>query len=220
MAGASAEKGFAVSLLEPASHLRDLLLNPSTPPPEIAALFDRLDTSLSIRTVRGLSGRKVQRALWRAAESNPRVTTDDLVPRDYTPMKPVVFHGKNSLPAFTEFQKICFRPRTGAAASADGGNVLWGYNETSIKGLIGPGYYVAHDTAADRLGGAAFDYRSIPPEGLPGWPEVRPNHVGLSRFIYNGTVDFMRRVAARVFIGEATRGGKELDSYFVVFRDL
>lgn len=208
-----------MSLLEPGSRLRDLLRGASVPPGEIAALFDGLTAAQAIRTVRSMSGRTIQRALWKVAEKNPRVTTDDLVPRDYTPMKPVIFHGKNSLPAFTEFQKICFRPGT-AAGSGNGENVLWGYNETTIKGLIGPGYYVAHDTDGERLGGTAFDYRSIPPQGLPGWPTVRANDVGLSRFIYNGTVDFMRRVSKRVFIGEATRGGRELDSYFVVFREL
>jgi hypothetical protein len=162
----------------------------------------------------------LQRALWKTVERNDPITVDDLVPRDYHPMKAVVFHGKNSLPVFTEFSKICFRPRPGDAGSGSPGNVLWGYNETPIKRLIGPGYYVVHDTAGERLGGAAFDYRQVPPERLPGWPEVRTNDVGLSKLVYNGTVDYMRRVSKQVFIGEATRGGRELDSYFVLVREM
>ena len=45
MTGASAEKGFDVSLLEPSSHLRDLLANPSTPPAEIAAYREAVEAA-------------------------------------------------------------------------------------------------------------------------------------------------------------------------------
>ena len=49
---------------------------------------------------------------------------------------------------------------------------------------------------------------------------IRPNTYRLSRFVYNGTVDYMRRVARDVFIGTATRDGHELGSYFVLVREL
>jgi hypothetical protein len=195
--------------------LRGILESPEPKPGPIGELLDALSVGDRIAVVRSLSGRKLQRALWDAVATNPRVAVAELIPEGYPCMKPVVFHGKNSLPAFTEFQKICFRPRPSQL-----GHVLWGYNETSIKGLIGPGYYVVHDTPDDRLGGSAFDYREIPGERLPSWPELRTNDVGLSRFIYNGTVDFMRRVARDVFIGSATRQGRELGSYFVLAREI
>jgi hypothetical protein len=182
---------------------------------EIAEFFDGLSLSEAIAAARSLSGRALQRALWKAVETNPRLAVDDLVPPDYEPLKPVVFHGKNSLPAFTEFEKICCRPR-----AREGEHVLWGYNETPIKVLVGPGYYVVHNTREDRLGGMAFDYRQLPPERLAHWPEIRPNSAGLSRFVYNRTVDYMRRVADRVFIGSATRDGREMDSYFVLVREM
>ena len=60
----------------------------------------------------------------------------------------------------------------------------------------------------------------IPAERLPSWPELRRNDVGVSRLVYNGTVDFMRRVARDVFIGSATRRGRELGSFFVLAREL
>jgi len=98
--------------------------------------------------------------------------------------------------------------------------VAWGYNETSIRNLIGAGYYVLHDTSDAPLGGAAFDYTRLPAKGLPAWPEVRTNNAGLSRFIYANMLDYMRRVSSDVFIGSAVRNGKEMNSYFIVVREL
>ena len=197
-----------------AESLAEILARPEPDPKEVAYLFDELSMAGAVAAARSLSGRRLQGALWKAVEGNPRISTDDLVPADYPTMKPVVFHGKNSLPAFTEFEKICFRPANARES------VLWGYNETSIKSLVGPGYYVVHDTGKERLGGTAFDYRQLPDDRLPAWPEIRPNDAGLSRFVYNNTVDYMRRVAKKVFIGSATRNGKELGSYFVLVREL
>ena len=59
----------------------------------------------------------------------------------------------------------------------------------------------------------------IPAAHPPGWPEIRPNSRGLSRFIYNNMVDYMRRVAKDVFIGTATRNGSEMGSYFMLVRE-
>jgi hypothetical protein len=195
--------------------LHELIRRQPAQPGEIAELFNGLSLTDTVAAARSLSGRGLQRPLWKAVEGNPRLSVVDLVPADYAPLRPVVFHGKNSLPAFTEFEKICCRPRNGHDP-----RVLWGYNETPIKTLVGPGYYVVRDTSDARLGGAAFDYREVPPERLPEWPEIRPNSAGLSRFVYNRTVDYMRRVSECVFIGAATREGREMDSYFVLVRDL
>ncbi len=204
-----------MSTPDPAARLRELILRPQPEAGEIAQFLDALSLAETVAAVRGLQGRAIQRALWNAAASNPPVTTAELVPPDYPPMKPVLFHGKNSLPAFTEFEKICCRP-----PREQSDDVLWGYNETWIKSLIGPGYYVVHDTPGHPLGGAAFDYRKIPDQRLAQWPELRPNSAGLARFIYNSMVDYMRRVSRRVFIGSATRGEREIGSYFVVAREL
>lgn len=200
---------------DPGATLRSLLERPSPDASQIGAFFDALRLGETIAAVRALSGAKLQSALWRAVARNAPVTVADLVPQDYPAMKPVVFHGKNSLPVFSHFQKICFRPRP-----AEFSHTLWGYNETSIRGVIGPGYYVVRDTPRDPLGGAAFDYRELPRDRLPSWPEIRANNVGLSRFIYNGTVDFVRRVSNLVFIGSATRLHRELGNYFVLAREL
>ena len=193
--------------------LASLTRDPSVTSRGVASLLNRLSLAEAITAVRSLSGRRVQAVLWRLAAENPAVSVADLVPRDHPPMRPVVFHGKNSLPAFTHFEKICCRPPSSTHA-----NVLWGYNETPIRRLIGPGYYVVQDMADNPFGGAAFDYRSLPATRPPGWPPIRANSVGLSRFIYNDTVDYVRRLGDDVFIGSATRKQRELGNFFILVR--
>lgn len=200
---------------QPGATLKELAQRPSPDATEIASHLDGLALGDRIAAVRGLAGGALQGALWTIAAANDRVCTDDMVPPQYPALRPVIFHGKNSLPAFSEFQKICFRPDEPEAES-----VAWGYNETSIRNWIGAGYYVLHDTADSPHGGAAFDYTRLPARGLPAWPEVRPNHAGLSRFIYANMIDYMRRVSSDVFIGSAVRSGREMKSYFVVVREL
>jgi hypothetical protein len=200
---------------QPDATLKELVSRPMPDAAEIAAFLDGLSLGDRITATRGLSGTRFQAALWNAVAGAPRVSTDEMVPPEYPALRPVIFHGKNSLPAFTEFQKICFRPEQAATAS-----VAWGYNETKIRNWIGAGYYVLHDTEGAPLGGAAFDYTQLPARGLPAWPEVRPNTAGLSRFIYANMLDYMRRVASEVWIGSAVKGGKEMGSYFIVVREL
>jgi hypothetical protein len=196
-----------------------VVLDPTVGPAErarrVSEILDAYPLAERIAALRSLGGVRVQRRLWEAAAVNPPVTTDDLVPRNAPPMRPVIFHGKNSLPAFSDFRKICCRPPAG---NAD--NVLWGYNDTSIRPVIGPGYYVVHDTPGTPLGASAFDYTQLPASHPAGWPDIRGNEVGLSRFVYNKTVDYMRRVAKDVFIGSATRSGKEMGSYFLLVREM
>lgn len=200
-------------MTQPGSTLKELVAAPAPDSAAIAALLDALPLGERIAAVRSLQGAALQGALWKAVAGNPRVSSEDMVPSDYPALRPVIFHGKNSLPAFTEFQKICFRPEASS-------KVAWGYNETKIRGLIGAGYYVLHDTPEAPLGGAAFDYTQLPSAKLPAWPEIRPNEAGLSRFIYANMLDYMRRVSSDVFIGSAVRGGKEMGSYFIVAREL
>lgn len=200
-------------MTQPGATLKELVTRPGSDAGEIAALLDGLSLRDRIAAIRCLQGTGLQGALWKSAAANPRVCSADLLPLDYPAERPVIFHGKNSLPAFTEFQKICFRPEADS-------KVAWGYNETKIRSWIGPGYYVLHDTEGAPLGGAAFDYTQLPSRTLPAWPEIRPNEAGISRFIYANMLDYMRRVSSDVFIGSAVRGGKEMGSYFVLAREL
>ncbi|HJQ85286.1 MAG TPA: hypothetical protein VKA21_14470 [Candidatus Binatia bacterium] len=175
----------------------------------IGAFLDGLAPAERREAIGALSGPRLQSRLYRAVENAPRVTLADFVPPDAPPLREVIFHGKNSLPAFTLFQKRFCRPPRAAGE-------LWGYNHQTLAWLTGPGYFVVHEDGAR---GAAIDYRQVPPDHPAGWPDVRPNDRGFSRFVYDGMVDYMRRVARDVFIGAAHRGGKELGNYFVLARE-
>ena len=191
-----------------ASRLKELL---GAERPDAAAICDLLDRAASsdrLEAIRGLGGPAIQRKLWDAVASAPRVALADLVPPDTKPLREVIFHGKNSLPAFTFFQKrFCRTPQAG--------DVLWGYNHQALAWLTGPGYFVVHDEPR----GAAIDYREVPPRGCPGWPAPKPNDRGFSRFVYRDMVDYLRRVSTHVLIGRATRHGKDLPNFFALCRE-
>ena len=62
------------------------------------------------------------------------------------------------------------------------------------------------------------DYTQLPDAAPQGWPEIRSNERGLSRFVYGFMLDRMRRVSRHVTIGSASRRGREMGSYFVMSR--
>jgi hypothetical protein len=175
--------------------------------PAIAAFLDGLDHDERLEAMRALGGARLQSRLWDAVAANPRVTIDDLVPPEAPPLREVIFEGKNSLLAFTTFQKRFCRAPGGTPA-------LWGYNHQQLGWLTGPGYFVVHDEPA----GAAIDYRAVPPEHPAGWPAVQPNDRGVSRVVYGGMVDYLRRVSRHVFIGAAFRDGKPRGNWFLLCR--
>jgi hypothetical protein len=174
----------------------------------IARFLDGLGADDRRAAITALSGVRLQRQLYEAAAGAPRTTLADFVPPDAPPLREVIFHGKNSLAAFTLFQKRFCRPPAGT-------DTLWGYNHQQLAWLTGPGYFVVHEDGAR---GAAIDYREVPPEHPPTWPDVKPNDRGFSRFVYRDMVDYMRRVSRDVFIGSAHRDGKETGNYFVLSR--
>jgi len=176
----------------------------------IAALLDGLGAADRHAAVTALAGPRLQGRLWDAVAGAPPVTLADFVPPDAAPLREVIFHGKNSLPAFTLFQKRFCRPPAAPARDE-----LWGYNHQTLAWLTGPGYFVAHDDPR----GAAIDYRQVPPAHPAGWPDVAPNERGLSRFVYANMVDIMRRVSRDVFIGSAFRAGREAGNFFMLCRD-
>src|SRR5881397_2162494 len=115
----------------------------------IAALLDGLPHGERVAAITALSGPRLQARLYASVAGAPPVTLADLVPPDAPPLREVIFHGKNSLPAFTLFQKRFCRPSRGTGE-------LWGYNHQALAWLTGPGYFVVHE---DRARGAAVDYR-------------------------------------------------------------
>jgi len=195
----------------PDATLKELLAPERPDAAKVRAFLDGLDHAGRMVAVTSLQGTSLQAKLYEMAAPAPPVGLDDLVPRDVSPLREVIWHGKNSLPMFTTFQKRFCRPKGDRGATE-----LWGYNHQTLAWVTGPGYFVCHP---DGTAPAAIDYRVVPPEVPPGWPEVKPNSAGLSRFVYNNMVDYLRRVSAHVLIGRAHRDGKALPNYFLLCRE-
>lgn len=140
-----------------------------------------------------------QKRLWELISGEPGAGR--LLPEAGT----AVFAGRNSLRAFTRFEK--WFARQGAA--------IVGCNRHPLSPLMGPGYF----TVEERTGGTLeFDYSRVPPGAPAGWPPVRPNSRLLARAVYGGLLDRVAWVTADVLVGAAYRGGAPLDSYFVLVR--
>jgi len=154
-----------------------------------------------------------QAALFDAAIAFVPLSLDFFVPPAAGLLKQVIHSGKNSLALFKTFEKRFCRPDAGA-------NFLFGYNENppAIVSVTGPGYFVCYEVPGSEV---LIDYTQVPQVDAPrpeGWPGVKLNSAGLSRYIYNGTQDTMRGVSRHVSIGRAARGGQWMDNWFVLCR--
>ncbi len=195
--------------------LRGLLREPAPKPVEIARLLDAMTHPERVDAVRAL-GRPEQRRLYEAVEDFAELRLSHLVPPDRRDLETVRHFGRNTLPAFTLFEKRFARP-TGAEPGNPGR--LYGYNHSPyplLPLLTGPGYFVAREN--DR-GEVLVDYRLLPEERPPGWPKIRPNDRGTARLVFGFMVDTVRRVSEHVSIGSAARRGRDLGSYFVLCRE-
>jgi hypothetical protein len=188
----------------------------------LAEVLDGMGHAGRVETVRRW-GKREQARLYEAIKGHMPLTLDYFVPGTLDPLVPVIHEGKNSLPAFTHFQKRFCKPKE---KSGDTKEELWGYNEGSaesmleIKPFTGPGYFCVH-TPEGRDGSEGeidIDYRKIPSAKPESWPEIIPNEAKLGRFIYAGMVDVMRGLSNHVSIGRAMKGGKWMDAWFVLVR--
>jgi len=188
------------------------LIAPQGDPEELTRVLDAADDASRVQAVTDL-GSKELAALFEAAVHNAPLTLEHFVPASVPPLTEVIHEGKNGLAMFTRFQKRFCRAPEGAPE-------LWGYNEQTMRAFTGPGYFVAYvPTEALALAGSVvIDYRRVPPSHPDAWPNILPNSARLSRFIYNGTVDVMRRVSAHVSIGRAMRGNSPMDAWFALVR--
>ena len=200
------------------AEVQTLVRDPAVGIQAIAAYLEALPLAERQQQVHAL-GRADQRLLWHKAAQSPALTLDDFVPPDRAVLQPGRHEGRNTLPLPGKhkfFAKPMVRP-------ADGSARLFGYNDAPSRGLVGPGYFVAHDTAEhpawQERGAIVVDY-FLTPDGAvaQGWPQVKPNHQGLQRFVYFHTRDFMRKVADGVTIGAAYKDERALDHYFVLVR--
>ncbi|MDQ3034699.1 MAG: hypothetical protein M3Y87_19975 [Myxococcota bacterium] len=187
----------------------------------VAAHLDAQDPDERERQANDLSGRE-QALLWAVAGTGPAVDLAHFVPASRGDLEAVHHPGRNTIPSlryFQMFEKRFCRPRGERAR-------LFGYNASNAW-FVTPGYFVAYETAGREewqgRGAVVIDYHLVPAEEVPeAWPAVVPNSVGLQRFVYHRTRDFMRRVSSHVSIGRAAkedeRGDRELDFWFTLCR--
>ncbi|MEL6182632.1 MAG: hypothetical protein AAFS10_26985 [Myxococcota bacterium] len=195
--------------------LTDLLADRYVKTAEIAALLDHMSHRQRLEAIGALS-RSHLRDLYHRVRGAGDLDADYFVPSDVPPMTQVIHWGRNSLPTFRSFQKRFCRPDPEATLQPQ--NVLlWGYNEQEMALFTGPGYFVVRPGNEDDP--IVIDYRFVPENKPYGWPEIHDNAYRLSRFIYNNTVDKMRRVSEHVTIGAAYREEQALGAYFILCRE-
>jgi hypothetical protein len=197
----------------PVAELLARLRGARVDPQEIRTLLDGLRHDERVEAVRAL-GRAEQRRLYEAVGGFESLRLADLVPPSVGDFATVRHFGKNTLPAFTHFEKHFVR-----SPGEDRGKpgALLGFNLQSMSAITGPGYFVARD--AESRPEVLIDYREVPAQRPEGWPEIRSNDRGLARFVYGGMVDTLRRVSEHVSIGSAARKGQDLGSWFILCRE-
>lgn len=175
----------------------------------LAAYLDGLDNDTRIAETRSFKGGE-QKRLFAAAEGFRPVNLDYYVPPETGTDTQVIHYGyNNQLPGFRTFEKRMFRP-------AEAPDQVWGYNETWLKGVVGPGYFILRPPGDAE---AYVDYYEEPPRGLPGWPKVLRNNQRLSVVVYNQTRDYMRGVSQHVSVGRAEIRGKMSFAHFMLCRE-
>jgi hypothetical protein len=119
----------------------------------------------------------------------------------------IIHQGINSAPSFRHFQK---------RVVLHAGQVK-GYNHQPFSWVVGAGSFVV-EPSSEVSGEVLFDYTGLPREGFSGFPPLKPNTAGLSRFVYGDMIDVVRRVSAQVSIGKAYRHGEYAGFHFALCR--
>ena len=198
---------------DPSHAFLSLLREAVVKPIEVARVLDDMTHAERVIAVRS-AGRAEQRRLYEAVAGFRALRMTDMVPAGVAAMRPVRHYGKNTLPAFTHFEKRFTRPPD---ADPNAPAQLWGYNEGSARWITGPGYFVLRPDA--ERGELLVDYNLVPPAHPPEWPAIRRNESGLSRFVYGYMIDRLRGVSQHVTVGSAARKGKDLGSWFLLCRE-
>lgn len=190
-----------------------LLAGSAIDPTGVARLLDGLSHPQRVQAIRSL-GRSKQRRLYAAVDGFLPLRLVDLVPPTVADFETVRHFGRNTLPAFTHFEKRFCRPLGGDGAAPE---LLYGFNFQRLSGLTGPGYFLARSARGGTE--VEVDYNALPPAHPGDWPVIKPNDRGLSRFVYGFMVDTLRRVSEHVSIGSAARRGRDMGSWFMLCRD-
>ena len=173
---------------------------------EISSYLDGLSAAARVKEVLSITGSGVGR-LYAAVIDAPTVTPEEFLPP--STKGTLIYEGRNSLVAFSRFQKRFLRLESG---------VIVGYNHQSMSFVTGPGYFVVKAANGEGEHGKElfFDYTVPPPETPAGWPAFKANDRGLSKLVYSDMIDFVRRVATGIVVGKAYRKGIDQNAYFTL----
>jgi hypothetical protein len=185
-----------------------VLLEPTIDLERLAEVLDGLGHEGRVHTTRTW-GKKYQAQLFEACKGRT-LDLDFLVPPSIGPLVEVIHDGKNTLPAFTHFQKRFVK--------LEGEDFkVGGYNHQTLSPVTGPGYFVVRPGEGEHEGELAVDYTKVPKQKPSSWPEIQTNEGGLSSLVYGGMIDYLRKVSTHVSIGRAFKG-KAMDAWFTLVR--
>lgn len=189
----------------------DVEIGSQTDPKSLALALDKASHAQRLAWLYTLSPKKMAQ-LFEECEGSLPLDAEFFVPQASEDLSPVVHHGFNNLPLFRRFQKVMFR-------NADG--MVAGRNAQAMAWATGPGYFVVGPrSSGDPIDGSiVFDYVKQPVQTPVNWPDVIPNHRGLSYFVYRGSRDVMRRISSHVSVGRLVRLGKVAANFFVLVRE-
>ena len=92
------------------------------------------------------------------------------------------------------------------------------FRSSYARPFVGPGYYTIHNSLVSPHGSIALDYTMVPPEAPSDWPKVRPNSVGLGRYVFGGMLTYLRHVARDIWIAANTKDDRETGTYYAIVR--
>ncbi len=189
--------------------LKELIAQENVTLAELTGHLDKLEPAERVAESMAL-GKKEQSRLWDLAFSGEggKLTLDYLVSSEAPALSAFPFEGKNTLPLFTRFRKVFYH-------TAD--YVTAGYNKQPMSVVTGPGYFVVRQSPV-RQEELEIDYTLVPDSAPEGFPKIKPNEAGLSRLVFAGMKDYLRWVSKDVLIGRAAKGGKEMNSWFILCR--
>ena len=185
-----------------------VLLDPTIDLERLAEVLDGLGHEGRVHATRSW-GKKYQSRIFEACKGR-KLDLDFLVPPSIGPLVEVIHDGKNTLPAFTHFQKRFVKLEGEDFA-------VGGYNHQTLSPVTGPGYFVVRLGEGEHEGELAVDYTKVPKQKPASWPEIQTNEGGLGSLVYGGMIDYLRRVSTHVSIGRAFKG-KPMDAWFTLVR--
>lgn len=186
------------------------MLEPKLDLPRLVEILDGLGHEGRVHATTTWT-KKQKAALFEAVKGFRPLDLDFLVPSSVGPLVEVVHDGHNTLPMFNHFQKRFVKLEGEEFPIA-------GYNEQSMRGITGPGYFVATKGEGEHEGELVFDYRHVPKNKPPGWPEIEKNDGLVSGIVNGGMIDYVRGISNHVSIGVAFKKGKSLGQWFTLVR--